>query len=178
MFTLLGTDAFPEFRLRQLEEAASRALGAPVSLEARWIYLLDTPAGLGDPDVVRASELLEAVGRASPREKGAVYVAPRKGTISPWSSKASDIFRSCGLGKLVRRVERAVVFRATRDGKPVAPKDPELRVTSAGPDLGCVSMKRYFADQELVRLVMESNADSGETDTAKWMTGAAKEAGR
>ena len=123
MFTLLGTDAFPEFRLRQLEEAASRALGAPVSLEARWIYLLDTPAGLGDPDVVRASELLEAVGRASPREKGAVYVAPRKGTISPWSSKASDIFRSCGLGKLVRRVERAVVFKATRDGKPVPPKD-------------------------------------------------------
>ena len=121
MFTLLGTDAYPEFRLRQLEEAASRALGSPVSLQASWIYLLDTPAGLGDPDVVRASELLEAVGRASPREKGAVYVAPRKGTISPWSSKASDIFRSCGLGKLVRRVERAIVLKAFRDGKPVPP---------------------------------------------------------
>ena len=99
MFTLLGTDAYPAFRLRQLEEAASRALGFPVSLQASWIYLLDAPAGLGDADVVRASDLLEAVGRASPREKGAVYVAPRKGTISPWSSKASDIFRSCGLGK-------------------------------------------------------------------------------
>ena len=123
MFTLLGTDAYPAFRLRQLEEAASRALGFPVSLQASWIYLLDAPAGLGDADVVRASDLLEAVGRASPREKGAVYVAPRKGTISPWSSKASDIFRSCGLGKLVRRVERAIVFKATRDGKPVPPKD-------------------------------------------------------
>ena len=62
--------------------------------------------------------------------------------------------------------------------KPVAPKNAELRVTSAGPDLGHVSMKRYFADQNLVRLVMESNADSGETDTAKWMTGVSKEAGR
>ena len=121
MFTLLGTDAYPAFRLRQLEEAASRALGFPVSLQASWIYLLDAPAGLGDADVVRASELLEAVGRASPREKGAVYVAPRKGTISPWSSKASDIFRSCGLGKLVRRVERAIVLKATRDGRPVPP---------------------------------------------------------
>ena len=121
MFTLLGTEAYPEFRLRQLEEAASRALGAPTALDARWIYLLDAPAGLGDADVVRASDLLEAVGRASPREKGAVYVAPRKGTISPWSSKASDIFRSCGLGKLVRRVERAIVLKATRDGRPVPP---------------------------------------------------------
>ena len=121
MFTLLGTDAYPAFRLRQLEEAASRALGAPTALDARWIYLLDAPAGLGDADVVRASDLLEAVGRASPREKGAVYVAPRKGTISPWSSKASDIFRSCGLGKLVRRVERAIVLKATRDGRPVPP---------------------------------------------------------
>ena len=121
MFTLLGTDAYPAFRLRQLEEAASRALGFPVSLQASWIYLLDAPAGLGDADVVRASDLLEAVGRASPREKGAVYVAPRKGTISPWSSKASDIFRSCGLGKLVRRVERAIVLKATRDGRPVPP---------------------------------------------------------
>ena len=62
--------------------------------------------------------------------------------------------------------------------RPVAPKSAELRVTSAGPDLGSVSMKRYFADQDLVRLVTESNADSGETDTAKWMTGAAKETGR
>ena len=34
-------------------------------------------------------------------------VLPRPGTISPWSSKATDIFRICGLDK-VRRVERAV----------------------------------------------------------------------
>ncbi len=34
-------------------------------------------------------------------------VLPRPGTISPWSSKATDIFRICGLDK-VRRVERGV----------------------------------------------------------------------
>src|SRR5690606_19220913 len=32
------------------------------------------------------------------------YVVPRLGTISPWSSKATDILRGCGLP--VRRVER------------------------------------------------------------------------
>src|SRR5262249_10910091 len=37
-------------------------------------------------------------------------VAPRPGTISPWSSKATDIARICGLA-FVRRLERVVEFR-------------------------------------------------------------------
>ncbi|KAJ3264662.1 hypothetical protein HDU77_007853 [Chytriomyces hyalinus] len=40
----------------------------------------------------------------------AVLVVPRTGTISPWSSKASDIARICGLGHHVSRVERATVY--------------------------------------------------------------------
>ena len=121
MFTLLGTAAHPPFRHAQLEEALAKALGAPVKLTAEFVYLLDAPAGLGDEQIVRASELLSAVGRAQPRERGFVFVSPRKGTISPWSSKASDIFRSCGLGKWVRRVERAVRVSVAKDGKPLAP---------------------------------------------------------
>ena len=34
---------------------------------------------------------------------------PRIGTISPWSSKATDIVHSCGL-EVVRRVERMIRF--------------------------------------------------------------------
>ncbi len=121
MFTLLGTAAHPPFRHAQLEEALSKALGGPVSLSAEFVYLLDAPAGLGDEQIVRASELLGAVGRAEPKEKGFVFVSPRKGTISPWSSKASDIFRSCGLGQWVRRVERAVRVSVEKEGKVLAP---------------------------------------------------------
>jgi phosphoribosylformylglycinamidine synthase len=36
-------------------------------------------------------------------------VTPRKGTISPWSSKATDIFHNCGLTD-IRRVERGIHF--------------------------------------------------------------------
>src|SRR5207302_6026541 len=36
-------------------------------------------------------------------------VAPRPGTISPWSSKATDIAHICGLAK-VRRIERVVAY--------------------------------------------------------------------
>eukprot|EP00842_Homolaphlyctis_polyrhiza_P004594 jgi/Hompol1/5135/HPOL_004174-RA len=39
-----------------------------------------------------------------------VFVTPRAGTISPWSSKATDIARICGLGDKVLRIERATAF--------------------------------------------------------------------
>ena len=39
-----------------------------------------------------------------------LFVVPRPGTRSPWSSKASDILHACGLGS-VRRVERGVRYR-------------------------------------------------------------------
>ena len=37
------------------------------------------------------------------------YVTPRKGTISPWSSKATDIFRNCSL-TAIKRVERGIRY--------------------------------------------------------------------
>ena len=40
----------------------------------------------------------------------ALVVLPRTGTISPWSSKASDIARICGLDGVVKRVERGVIY--------------------------------------------------------------------
>ncbi|KIM75686.1 hypothetical protein PILCRDRAFT_826988 [Piloderma croceum F 1598] len=39
-----------------------------------------------------------------------VYVLPRSGSISPWSSKATDIASICNLGDQVRRLERGYTF--------------------------------------------------------------------
>lgn len=41
---------------------------------------------------------------------GVVFVVPRPGTISPWSSKATDIARMCRLESHVQRIERGVAF--------------------------------------------------------------------
>nr|VFK65842.1 MAG: phosphoribosylformylglycinamidine synthase, single chain form [Candidatus Kentron sp. UNK] len=49
-----------------------------------------------------------------------VLVAPRPGTVSPWSSKATDIARHCGLSAIAR-IERGIVFSFdTEDGAPPA----------------------------------------------------------
>ncbi len=55
-------------------------------------------------------------------------VVPRPGTLSPWSSKATDIARNCGLAR-VRRIERGIAYYVSRDGTIGA----ELRARLAAP---------------------------------------------
>ena len=55
-------------------------------------------------------------------------------------------------------------------GTPETAKGCELKVLkSAGKEYN-VSYKLYYADPQLVSLVLNSSSDHGETDTAKWMT--------
>ena len=56
--------------------------------------------------------------------------------------------------------------------EPVAAKDVRLEITRG---TGNVIWHRYYATPELVKAVLAADADSGETDTAKWMEGRAKE---
>ena len=58
-------------------------------------------------------------------------IAPRLGTTSPWSSKATDIARVCGLS-VVRRLERAIEYIAARRGS----RRCAARRGARGPDDG------------------------------------------
>ena len=53
---------------------------------------------------------------------------------------------------------------------PCTAKSCEVKVLKDGGALQGVSFTLYRADPELVRLVLSSTTESGETDTAKWMT--------
>ncbi|MFO7937132.1 MAG: phosphoribosylformylglycinamidine synthase [Kiritimatiellia bacterium] len=104
---LKGTNVFSKFRLDSLSTALKNALvcGDDIQIESNYIYLLETD---GDPDtrtIERACTLLDA-RQFNGFERG-FYITPRKGTISPWSSKATDIFVNCGITS-VKRVERGV----------------------------------------------------------------------
>ena len=118
MILLLGSDAYSPFRLDAIRDAIAKAdpgLGA-VEIAARWVYAIQTVGDSVDAgELARAASLLNADGeldgaKAAP---GSFFVTPRKGTISPWSSKASDIFRNCGLVG-IRRVERGIVFKTSK----------------------------------------------------------------
>src|SRR5512143_3804290 len=130
---LPGGTALSDFRLEKLNRRLA-ALRLSVSATRHWHFVevrhepsageratLDRLLSYG-PDLCPPSE---AHGRM-------VLVTPRPGTISPWSSKATDIARQCGLGGLVRRIERGTAYHVEGDGE-LATALPQLhdRMTEA-----------------------------------------------
>ena len=98
---------------------------------AEFVHFLDVDGPLNADE----AELAAALLRYGPRHDlaprvgtRACTVTPRPGTISPWSSKATDIFRRCGLGR-VRRVERGVRWFVEGGGHPGIPAALHDRMT-------------------------------------------------
>ncbi len=119
MLVLRGTSALSPFRVAKLLERLVAVEPAVASVAARWVHVVDLSRPLTADEQVR----LEALLRYGPREAAAsvapaqeagelVLVVPRPGTISPWSSKATDIAKVCGL-EAVRRIERGIAYRLT-----------------------------------------------------------------
>ena len=110
MILLIGSDAYSPFRLDAIRAAIAKLdpKTGPVSIDAKWVYAVQgRPQGVDPDELTRARELLNALGECDGAD---FFVTPRKGTISPWSTKATDIFRNCGL-KTILRVERGIRFR-------------------------------------------------------------------
>jgi phosphoribosylformylglycinamidine synthase len=106
MIVLDGRSALSPFRLDRLNERlAAVAPGARVR-GARFVYFADVEHPLGPEQHRRLAEVLDA-GEGAPLD-ATLWIVPRLGTLSPWSTKASDILHDIGLP--VRRVERGTAF--------------------------------------------------------------------
>jgi len=99
------------------------------TLDATHVYMLEMSEAMSDDVCAKSYALLNAVDAFVLGE--GFLVTPRKGTISPWSSKATDIFRNCGLAS-VRRVERGIYYELRGKGERV------LDVAAAQPILHLV----------------------------------------
>jgi phosphoribosylformylglycinamidine synthase len=112
MLTLPGSPALSPFRLDKLLSALHVRAPVVTGVSARWLHLVDTER----PLTGRERQILEKLLVYGPHwsagdDSGVlVLVVPRPGTVSPWSSKATDIAHVCGLSA-VRRLERGVAYR-------------------------------------------------------------------
>ncbi len=116
MLELPGQPALSNFRLAKLTRALKKADDRVTGVEARYVYLVETRENLEKEHRERLDALLlhgEAPGKLA-RSARKLYVVPRPGTISPWSSKATDITHICGLGA-VRRIERGIAYHVEGD---------------------------------------------------------------
>ncbi|MCS6997126.1 MAG: phosphoribosylformylglycinamidine synthase [Casimicrobiaceae bacterium] len=120
LFLLLrGANALPAFREQKL--VASLAAYRVRAISAEYWHFVKLARELTREERTQLEALL-AYGAAADASEGHTHsflVVPRLGTISPWSSKATDIARNCGLDA-VERIERGVWFWVVTDGRPSA----------------------------------------------------------
>ena len=110
LLVLPGPPALSAFRLDKLRDGLGVA-----GLYAEFVHLLKVREPLDAAERQRAEALLRYGPELDlPERQGELRltVVPRQGTISPWSSKATDIFHICDLDKVVR-VERGVRWFST-----------------------------------------------------------------
>ena len=111
MLELAGQPALSDFRLAKLLESLQRLESRVKSIAARYCYFVALNSALSADHKKRLNALLLSGDKAGNLGKGAtrIYVLPRPGTTSPWSSKATDIALACSLDS-VDRIERGICY--------------------------------------------------------------------
>ena len=116
MLVLPGAPALSDFRLSALLRQMRQLLPDLSALNARYLHIVELEAELSEEQRRVLEALLDyrdqgvadaAVGGG---ESDLILVVPRPGTISPWSSRATEIARVCGLDP-ISRIERGVAYR-------------------------------------------------------------------
>ena len=118
MQVMFGASALSSFNNSKLLKILQSKISSIDVIDASYVHLLDTTQALNEEQVDIVSSLLSygTAHSSSIADDVAAdmtlerIVTPRPGTISPWSSKATDIILNCGLTS-IRRVERAIQFK-------------------------------------------------------------------
>jgi phosphoribosylformylglycinamidine synthase len=111
MLYLRGCPSLSDFRKQKLLAQCREQVPALRDLRADYLHVVELDEALSSVE----RDILEKLLTYGPERSAgdvaevAVIVMPRPGTISPWSSKATDIVHNCGLEK-VTRVERGIAY--------------------------------------------------------------------
>ncbi|MCC6207045.1 MAG: phosphoribosylformylglycinamidine synthase [Gammaproteobacteria bacterium] len=118
MLRLPGRAALSRFRLDKLRAEIERRAPGLSALTTEYIHFVE----LEQPLEPAAHAVLERLLDYGPRDVEPIrrdgqllLVMPRAGTMTPWSSKATDIARICGLEN-VARIERGIAYYLAREG--------------------------------------------------------------
>ena len=144
MLILRGTPALSDFRLQKLT-SDFKAAGLPVAtVYAEFLHVVDLSADLSADEKATLEKVLHYGPMREVRAlDGELFVVcPRPGTISPWSSKATDIAHICGL-PAIKRIERAIAYYVKFDG--AAPADAREKISAKIHDR---MTQAVFADTE------------------------------
>ena len=111
MLILKGAKALTDSRKAKLLNELASLKSRIGDIDAQFVYFVETNLPISDD---QTQERLQSILQASvvslkALDSNQVLVVPRLGTISPWSSKATEILQRCGFSG-IERVERGIVY--------------------------------------------------------------------
>lgn len=119
MLIYSGTNAFSMHRLKKILQHIRLSVPHTQSLNAHYCYFITAQNDLSTEQQQRLQGLLDVSLNDLLDIKhpfhNKLLVTPRLGTISPWSSKATDIAHVCGLHQ-INRIERGIIYHIEMDG--------------------------------------------------------------
>lgn len=117
MLVLTGCTAHSDFRLRKLLRQIQQDIPVVEAISSCFVHIIDADATLDEAQSQVLEQLLSYGDSPSLNDELGQFgvfrlVVPRPGTISPWSSKATDIVKNCGLAQ-INRVERGIAWHVS-----------------------------------------------------------------
>lgn len=116
MLELRGAPALSKFKSEKLLNTLKSAVPSVTGIYAEFMHFVSVDGTLSQDEQTILDKALEYGPSESVQDlDGTLFlVVPRPGTISPWSSKATDILHNCGLHS-VQRIERGVAYYIRSD---------------------------------------------------------------
>jgi phosphoribosylformylglycinamidine synthase len=105
MLIIRGCTALSDFRLANSLRTLQALSSDIVSLHTEHVHFVQLSEKLSETEYEHLLQLLDygmVPSKQAEFNENSLLVVPRPGTISPWSSKATDIAHSCGLSKVTR----------------------------------------------------------------------------
>ncbi|MEX0615210.1 MAG: phosphoribosylformylglycinamidine synthase, partial [Methylophaga sp.] len=128
MLHLIGQPAFSAFRIEKLLRGLRAELPEVTGLRSEYHYFaeMDGDGRLADAalDILKTLLVAKQSDTEVQADETLLLVTPRPGTISPWSSKATDIVHNSGLTE-IQRVERGIAF-FVQSAKPLTGTQQQL----------------------------------------------------
>ncbi len=118
MLKISGSSALSDFRANNLLTALQTIEPDITAVVARFMHFVSITQDLNDEQLAILRQLLAYGGEIidTPPQGDSLLVVPRSGTISPWSSKATEIAQRCGLFS-IKRLERGIEYTLTANNE-------------------------------------------------------------
>ncbi|MGB1200942.1 phosphoribosylformylglycinamidine synthase [Cognaticolwellia aestuarii] len=121
MKTLRGAPALSDFRISKLLNQCSELQLPVTDIYAEFSHFAHISEQLNSEETEVLQQLLKYGPTIEEHEPVGqlLLVTPRPGTISPWSSKSTDIAKNCGLSKIIRLERGLSYYVSTENSSPL-----------------------------------------------------------